>query len=141
MTRNKAAADDLAQDVAAKALAAAGSFTPGTNFSAWIHRIMVNQCISSRRRYRELSNYEQVPETPMPAAHEDHVALRELSEGLQSLPAVNLQALCLVVLQDQSYEDVSATTGEPIGTLKSRVHRAREQLRPYLTGRPATLAA
>jgi len=141
MTRNKAEAEDLAQDVAAKALAAAKTFIPGTNFPAWMHRIMMNQFISSRRRNRESSGHTQLPETPTPAAHEDHVALRELAEGLRALPAVNWQALSLVVLQDRSYEDVSATTGQPIGTLKSRVHRAREQLRPYLTGRPAKQAA
>ncbi|HUD59787.1 MAG TPA: sigma factor, partial [Acetobacteraceae bacterium] len=49
LTRNRAAADDLAQDVATKALVAKDCFIPGTNFSAWIHRIMINHFISSVR--------------------------------------------------------------------------------------------
>ena len=53
LTRNSSAADDLVQDVAMKALMASESFEPGTNFSAWVHRIMINHFISSVRKQRE----------------------------------------------------------------------------------------
>jgi RNA polymerase sigma-70 factor (ECF subfamily) len=141
LTRNSAEADDLVQDAAMKALAAHEAFTPGTYFSAWVHRIMLNHFISSRRSRREFSPEEDVPETPVPAAHEDRVALLELSSVLDRLPRDQLRALSLVALQEQPYEEIAEQTGEAVGTLKSRVHRARGQLRAYLEGERSTLAA
>src|SRR3978361_1340988 len=63
LPRNRAAADDLTQDVATKALVAQDCFTPGTNFSAWVHRIMINHFISSVRRKREYNVMEHMTET------------------------------------------------------------------------------
>ncbi|MGC1409648.1 MAG: sigma-70 family RNA polymerase sigma factor [Acetobacteraceae bacterium] len=134
LTRNKAAAEDLTQDVATKALVAKDCFTPGTNFSAWVHRIMVNHFISSVRSRREYTDMDTVPEVPVPAAHEDRTALRELGWALDRLPRDQREALSMIVLQEQSYEDAAEVTGCAIGTLKSRVHRARLQLRAYLAG-------
>jgi RNA polymerase sigma-70 factor (ECF subfamily) len=141
LTRNSAEADDLVQDVAAKVLAAHEAFIPGTYFSAWVHRIMINHFISGRRNRREFSPVEEMPESPVPAAHEDRLVLLELSSILHRLPRDQLRALSLIALQDRSYEDASEETGEAIGTLKSRVHRARGQLRSYLEGEPSKLAA
>jgi RNA polymerase sigma-70 factor (ECF subfamily) len=141
LTRNRAAADDLIQDVAAKALAAQDCFIPGTNFSAWVHRIMINHFISSVRSRREFTDMENVPELPVPAAHEDRTALRELGWALDRLPHDQREALFMIVLQERSYEDAAEATGCAIGTLKSRVHRARLQLRAFLMGEPQTAAA
>ncbi len=66
LTRNRAAADDLTQDVATKALVAQNCFIPGTNFSAWVHRIMINHFISSVRSKREFTDMENIPELPVP---------------------------------------------------------------------------
>jgi RNA polymerase sigma-70 factor (ECF subfamily) len=134
LTRNRAAAEDLTQDVAAKALAASDSFVPGTNFSAWVHRIMVNHFISGARNRREFAGMETIPDTPVPAAHEDRAALRELGAALNRLPADQRQALYMIVLEEKSYEDAAEVTGCAIGTLKSRVHRARLHLRSWLAG-------
>lgn len=134
LTRNRAAADDLIQDAASKALAAHASFMPGTNFSAWVHRIMVNHFISGVRGRPAFTDFEDVPEVAVPAAHEDRIALRELGWAMERLPPDQRQALSLVVLEDRSYEDVSDTIGEAVGTLKSRVHRARVQLRSHMMG-------
>lgn len=141
LTRNRAAAEDLTQDVATKVLVAQDCFTPGTNFSAWVHRIMVNHFISSVRSKREFTDVDNVPETPVPAAHEDRTALRELGWALDRLPEDQREALSMIVLQEQSYETASEATGCAIGTLKSRVHRARLQLRAYLTGEQTADAA
>jgi RNA polymerase sigma-70 factor, ECF subfamily len=141
LTRNRAAADDLTQDVAAKALAAQDCFAPGTNFSAWIHRIMINHFISSVRSKREFTDTENMPEVPVAAAHEDRTALRELGWALERLPADQREALSMIVLQEQSYEDAAEQTGCAIGTLKSRVHRARLQLRAFLQGDATKMAA
>jgi len=134
LTRNRAAAEDLTQDVAAKVLAAKDCFTPGTNFSAWVHRIMVNQFISKARARREHTDVDTVQDMPVPAAHEDRTTLRELGWALNRLPRDQREALHMVVLQEQSYEDAAEVTGCAIGTLKSRVHRARLQLRAFLAG-------
>jgi len=140
LTRNRAAAEDLTQDVATKALVAKDCFIPGTNFSAWVHRIMINHFISSVRNRREFTDMENMPEVPVPAAHEDRTALRELDGALNRLPADQREALFMIVLQEKSYEAAAEVTGCAIGTLKSRVHRARLQLRAYLTGEDAKAA-
>jgi len=141
LTRNHAAADDLSQDAAIKALAARDSFVPGTNFSAWVHRIMVNHFISGVRGRRVFAEMDDIPEVAVPAAHEDRIALRELGWALERLPTDQRQALSMIVLQEKSYEDASEATGEAVGTLKSRVHRARLQLRSHMTGERPMLAA
>jgi RNA polymerase sigma-70 factor (ECF subfamily) len=141
LTRNRTAADDLIQDVAAKALAAQDCFTPGTNFSAWVHRIMINHFISSVRTRREFTDMDNVPELPVQAAHEDRTALRELGWAVDRLPPDQREALFMIVLQEKSYEDAALATGCAIGTLKSRVHRARLQLRAFLMGEPQAAAA
>src|SRR6478609_3898411 len=134
LTRNRAAAEDLTQDVATKARVARDCFTPGTNFAAWVHRIMVNHFISSVRSKREYTDMDTMPEMPVPAAHEDRTALRELGWALDRLPHDQREALSMIVLQEQSYEEAAEVTGCAIGTLKSRVHRARLQLRTFLMG-------
>ena len=134
LTRNRAAAEDLTQDVATKALIARDCFIPGTNFSAWVHRIMINHFISGVRNRREFTDMDNLPDVPMPAAHEDRTALRELGWAVDRLPPDQREALFMIVLQENSYEDAAERTGCAIGTLKSRVHRARLQLRAYLSG-------
>jgi RNA polymerase sigma-70 factor, ECF subfamily len=134
LTRNRAAAEDLTQDVATKALVARDCFTPGTNFSAWVHRIMINHFISGVRHRREFTDMDTVPDVAVPAPHEDRTALRELGWALDRLPRDQREALFMIVLQEKSYETASEATGCAIGTLKSRVHRARMQLREFLTG-------
>src|SRR6195952_5899916 len=120
LTRNRAPADDLPQDVATKALIAKDCFIPGTNFSAWVHRIMINHFISGVRSKREFTDMENMPEIAVAASHEDRTALRELGWALDRLPPDQREALFMIVLQEKSYEDAAAQTGWAIGTLKSR---------------------
>jgi RNA polymerase sigma-70 factor (ECF subfamily) len=134
LTRNRAAAEDLTQDVATKALVAKDCFIPGTNFSAWVHRIMINHFISGVRNRREFTDMDNLPDVAISAAHEDRTALRELGWAVDRLPPDQREALFMIVLQENSYEDAAERTGCAIGTLKSRVHRARLQLRAYLSG-------
>ncbi len=141
LTRNRAAADDLVQDVATKVLVAEKCFVPGTNFSAWVHRIMINHFISGVRGRREFTDADNLPEVPVAAAHEDLTALRELAWALDRLPADQREAMSMIVLQEKSYEDAAEQTGCAIGTLKSRVHRARLELRAFLMGDASKMAA
>jgi RNA polymerase sigma-70 factor, ECF subfamily len=144
LTRNRAAAEDLVQDAVANALAAQDSFTPGTNFAAWMHRILRNRFISTLRKQRETTDIEDLPSSAFAvgAAHEDRMVLKELSRALGRLPGDQREALFMVVLQGMSYEEVAEATGCAVGTAKSRVFRARRQLQAWLAGeeRPATPA-
>lgn len=136
LTRNRAAADDLVQDAVANALAAQNSFTPGTNFAAWMHRILRNRFISTLRKQRETTDIEDVPAGAfaVSATHEDRLVLKELGNAVNRLPADQREALFMLVLQGLSYEDVAEATGCAVGTAKSRVFRARRQLQTWLAG-------
>jgi len=84
---------------------------------------------------------DSVPEVAVQPAHEDRAALRELGVALDKLPRDQREALFMIVLQEKSYESAAELTGCAIGTLKSRVHRARLQLRAFLTGEEVKQAA
>jgi len=143
LTRNRAAAEDLVQDAVANALAAQDSFTPGTNFAAWMHRILRNRFISTLRKQRETTDIEDLPSSAfaVSASHEDRMVLKELSKALGRLPADQREALFMVVLQGMSYEEVAEATGCAVGTAKSRVFRARRQLQAWLAGEERSAAS
>jgi RNA polymerase sigma-70 factor, ECF subfamily len=129
MTRNAVAADDLVQDVAAKALGRSDTFEPGTNFKAWIHRIMANHFVWSVRSRRNMVDVDEMRDVGVRPSQEDRTALRELDWAVNRLPSEQREALLMIVIDEDSYESVAERTGCVIGTLKSRVHRARQQLR------------
>jgi RNA polymerase sigma-70 factor, ECF subfamily len=136
LTRNRAAADDLVQDAAMNALAAQDSFTPGTNFRAWMHRILRNRFISGLRKRREIMDIDDAPPASLAvqAGQDDRLALQELQRALGELLPVQREAMFMVVLQGMSYEEVGAATGCAVGTAKSRVFRARRYLAARLLG-------
>lgn len=136
LTRNRAAAEDLVQDAVCNALAAQNSFIPGTNFSAWMHRILRNRFISDLRKRRETTDIDDVPASSFasPATHEDSLALKDLSMALSRLPADQREALVMVVIQGMSYEALAEATDCAVGTAKSRVFRARRQLEAWMSG-------
>ncbi|MGG5808264.1 sigma-70 family RNA polymerase sigma factor [Falsiroseomonas sp. CW058] len=144
LTRNPTTARDLVQDAVTNALAARGSFTPGTNFAAWMHRILRNRFISDTRKRRPTTDIDDVPQAALatPAAHEDSLVLKELHRALGDLPPLQRETLFMVVLQGMSYEQAAEATGCAVGTAKSRVFRARQQMQLALTGttRPAGTA-
>src|SRR5947208_17199901 len=78
LTRNRAAAEDLVQDAGCNALSAHESFIPGTNFAAWMHRILRNRFISNLRKRRDTTDIEDVPTSAFSteAAHEDRQAVK-----------------------------------------------------------------
>src|SRR4029077_18000957 len=110
------------------------SFVPGTNFSAWVHRIMTNHFLSGVRSRREYNDLDEMPEVGIPATQHDRTELRELNVAFQRLPREQKEALLMIGIEEQSYEEASGATGCAIGTLKSRVHRARLNLRSQMHG-------
>ena len=136
LTRNRTAAEDLVQDAVCNALSAQTSFIPGTNFAAWMHRILRNRFISNLRKRRDTTDIDDVPAHTFAtdAPHEDRLALKELARAISRLPGDQREALMMVVVHGMSYEDLAAATGCAIGTAKSRVFRARRQLETWLLG-------
>src|ERR1700712_5461424 len=136
LTRNRAAAEDLVQDAVCNALSAQASFIPGTNFAAWMHRILRNRFISNLRKRRDTTDIDDVPSSvsATEAPHEDRLALKDLGKAMTRLPADQREALIMVVVQGMSYEALAEATGCAVGTAKSRVFRARRQLEAWLMG-------
>ena len=136
LTRNRSDADDLVQAAVTSALAAKDSFTPGTNFGAWMFRILRNRFISDVRRKRETTDIDDVPSSAFarPGAQEDSLVMRELRGHLSRLPAEQRTALVMVTVQGLSYEEVAAAMDCAVGTAKCRVFRARQTLQRWLTG-------
>ena len=140
LTRNRSAAEDLVQDAVCNALSAHASFIPGTNFPAWMHRILRNRFISNLRKRRDTTDIDDVPQSAFAteAAHEDRLALKELGQAMTRLPADQREALLMVVAHGMSYEALAEATGCAVGTAKSRVFRARRQLEAWLLGEADT---
>jgi len=136
LTRNRSAAEDLVQDAVYSALRAQESFIPGTNFAAWLHRIVRNRFISDLRKHRNTTDIADVPEATFAtnAAHDDRLALKELGGAMARLPTDQREALLMVVVHGMSYEALAEATACAIGTAKSRVFRARRQLEAWLLG-------
>ncbi len=135
LTRHRAAAEDLVQDAVCNALSAQESFIPGTNFAAWMHRILRNRFISNLRKRRDTTDIDDVPSSfATDAPHEDRLALKELSKAMGRLPADQREALTMIVVHGMSYEALAEATGCAVGTAKSRVFRARRQLESWLMG-------
>ncbi len=136
-TRDRSAADDLLQDSIVLALSAQSSFTPGTNLSAWMYRLMRNRFISLLRRRRFATVSLDDPAALAVGAwgdQEDHMAQIELERALEDLPIAQREALLLVGAAGHSYEDAAMALGCSVGTVKSRVSRARLTLRTRLLG-------
>jgi RNA polymerase sigma-70 factor, ECF subfamily len=136
LARSRAAAEDLVQDTVANALAARGSFAPGTNFAAWTHRILRNRFLTLARKKRETVDLDDLPSFAFAsnAPHEERMVLKEVRGAILRLPPDHRVALLMVVLQGMTYEEVAEATGCAVGTAKSRVFRARRQLQAWLLG-------
>jgi RNA polymerase sigma-70 factor (ECF subfamily) len=124
-------ADDLAQDALAKALASRGSFQPGTNMKAWTFMILRNVFYSERRRsWRSCELDPEVAERTLVSVSNPTAALEldEVRRAMDLLPTDQREALILIGAAGLSYEEVSLITGAALGTIKSRVSRARDRL-------------
>jgi len=137
LTRGQASADDLVQDTLARAWAKRGSFRAGTRFDAWTYTILRNLFFSQSRRNRFRGEWdERTAEATLAAAadQEHRVHLADLEQALQRLPAAQREALMLVGADQLSYEEAAEACDIKIGTIKSRVSRAREALLRLIDG-------
>ncbi|WP_304170578.1 sigma-70 family RNA polymerase sigma factor [Phenylobacterium aquaticum] len=135
LTGNPTAADDLAQDAMMKAWDARASYQMGTNMKAWTFMILRNQFYSERRRsWRQTQLDQEAAERTLVAIDdpESPVVLDELRLGLGMLPMEQREALILVGAGGFAYEEAAEICGCAVGTVKSRVSRARRALQGIL---------
>ena len=128
-------ADDLVQETLLRALAHIDSFEPGTNMPAWLFTILRNLFRSEyRKRRREVADPDGAIATRLATApaQNGHMDLRDLHEALQLLPNDQREALILIGASGLSYEEAAEICGCAIGTMKSRVNRARNRLAEVL---------
>lgn len=135
LSGNSDRADDLVQDTILKAWAAHESFQPGTNLKAWLFTILRNEFYSQmRKKGREIQDSEGYYTENM-AVHPSQYGtldLQDFSKALAELPEDQREALLLVGASGFAYEEAAEICGCKVGTIKSRVSRARTQLQTLL---------
>ena len=131
LTRNEADTDDLVQDTLARAWAARERFEIGTNLKAWLMRIARNSFLSRKRRDRRSVSWDPAlaeRHLMMPPVQEEGIVFRQLDEAIWSLAEGQRLAFELVTRDGLTFEEVAGRLGVPLGTVKSRVSRARASL-------------
>lgn len=134
LTRSPDRADDLVQSACERALANSGRFEPGTRFDAWMFRIARNLWIDRVRRERTAGPVEDIEDRhDIADATGEHLAetrmeLQSVSEAIDALPEEQRQVLILTCVEDLPYREAAEILGIPIGTVMSRLARARKRL-------------
>jgi RNA polymerase sigma-70 factor (ECF subfamily) len=156
LTRSEADADDLVQDAFLKAYRFYDRFEPGTNMKAWLLRILTNTFINKyRRTHRERRVFESDDAEPVGDGVMSRAAMRALQDpdgdAMRSLVSQEIQAaldelseehrlmIMLADVEELSYKEIADIVGCPIGTVMSRLHRARKQLQSRLVGHAVEL--
>jgi RNA polymerase sigma-70 factor, ECF subfamily len=137
LARDRALADDLVQDAVLRALSHAHQFTAGTNFKAWITTILRNSYFNEmRRRGRAVQmSIDVIGDTAgISGGQMERLHTRDFERAFYSLPAAQREALALVGASGFVYEEAAKVASCAVGTMKSRVSRARAQLQQKLDG-------
>jgi RNA polymerase sigma factor (sigma-70 family) len=143
LTGNQHDAEDLTQEVFVRVFRSLSNYTPGT-FEGWLHRITTNLFLDTARRKQRI-RFEGLAEdvaqrlpgtelTPAQAFDERHMD-SDVQAALKALPPDYRAAVVLCDIEGFSYEEIAATLGVKLGTVRSRIHRGRAQLRAALSHR------
>jgi RNA polymerase sigma-70 factor (ECF subfamily) len=142
LTRNREEAEDLVQETYAKALKGFSSFQLGTNFRAWMYRILRNTFLTSRTGLRatmsvSLDAEEDGPEVAVESTTPETILIERSSQHLvqsaiDELPMHLREILLLCEVEEMSYQEIAETLSIPAGTVMSRLWRARKALRSNL---------
>ncbi len=138
LVRNADEADDMVQACLEKALARASQWNSDKGLRSWLFRIMHNDFVSTlRRRDRERAFHRRYPETDsVPPSQENLFELNQVDKAMDRLPVEQREALLLVAVSGFSYEESAQVLAVPVGTVRSRLSRAREALREIMQSRP-----
>lgn len=140
LTGDRAAAEDLVQETMMKALRGFSSYRQGTNFRAWMHRILRNTFLTSQFGLRATVSLDsddappepstqETPESALFARYEQHT----IQAALDSLPVHFREIILLCDMEEMTYQEISQALGVPVGTVMSRLSRARRAMRGLLT--------
>jgi len=139
LTQDRHEAEDLVQETYVKALKGFASFQPGTNFRAWIYKILRNTFLTSRTGLKAAATVPldvEGEEEILPATKEtpESILLQRsdsqlVQQALERLPVLYREVLLLCEVEEMSYQEISATLAIPMGTVMSRLSRARRALR------------
>ena len=132
-----ALADDLVQDCLERALNKSHLYDPSRPLRAWLYAVLRNLFISGLRREGRSMVVKVVDdlvdgEDAVPPAQEERLSVELVGQALDRLSPLHREVIVLVGLEEMSYRDVAEITGVPLGTVMSRLSRAREQLRGIL---------
>jgi RNA polymerase sigma-70 factor (ECF subfamily) len=140
LTQDTSEAEDLVQETYAKALRGFSSFQAGTNFRAWMYRILKNSFLSSRTALKTTVAFDEEDLENVPAgkaATPEAVVIEQsnrevVQRALEELPVHFREILLLCEVEEMSYQEISEALSIPVGTVMSRLFRARRALRSLL---------
>jgi RNA polymerase sigma-70 factor, ECF subfamily len=139
LARDADRADDLVQECLTRAITKVESWTPGTNLRAWLFVILRNCHINEVRRGQRTSSMGETNSdydvVPTPAGQEAHISLLEVRDAYLNLSEEHREVLLLVAIEGLQYEEAAAILHIPVGTIRSRLSRARQTLRDALEGK------
>jgi RNA polymerase sigma-70 factor (ECF subfamily) len=146
LTGDPSWADDLVQDTAERALVRHQTFRAGSNLRAWLFTILRHIYIDQLRARHEIAVDDAAApwrSLEAPRTEVDGLVLRDVQHALYHLPVEQREVLLLISVEELTYQEASTVLGVPIGTVMSRLSRAREHMRMLLAGesspKPATL--
>ncbi|MFZ0481057.1 MAG: sigma-70 family RNA polymerase sigma factor [Terriglobales bacterium] len=144
LTQDAASAEDLVQETYMKALRGFSSFKQGTNFRAWMYKILRNTFLTTLAGLRasvSLDSDDQTVEPAIPETPESALLARveqeTIQNALEELPVKFREIILLCDLEEMSYQEIAETLGIPMGTVMSRLSRARKAMRELLVAKLA----
>ncbi|MEW6589695.1 MAG: RNA polymerase sigma factor [Pseudomonadota bacterium] len=137
LTGDAGRADDLVQDTLERALAKLDLWQPGSDLRAWLFTLMHNLFVNQIRvRRPQETAIDDAPDQPVSGGQLEALVARDIHAALGRLPEAQREVLLLVGLEQFGYAEAAQVLGVPVGTVMSRLARAREHMRQLLSGEP-----